>query len=230
MNPMPLVLARIQPPIAATLMPAPTKSATRVGSSSASTPKPICATARIVNATTADRCSLCTPIAAAWMAPAPIEANAVTATAGATARVSAVAGARPKKSEATPVAMAAPQLCVGGTAAYRISGRARRAPPGGTRSSCHCLFGRMTSGLRESFPPIRRRGRTRCPRGRSSPGTAPGRRRPANRPRLPPKPTRRSRSASMSSTSTSRWTRFLTVLTSGTCWNAMRTRVADDST
>ena len=37
----------------------------------------------IVNVITAWRCSLWTPIAAAWMAPAPIDAIAAIATAGA---------------------------------------------------------------------------------------------------------------------------------------------------
>ena len=83
MNEMPLALAMIQPTTAAPLIAAPASAMTRPQRCSANTPQPSCRIARIVNVITAWRCSLCTPMAAAWMAPAPIEAIAATATAGA---------------------------------------------------------------------------------------------------------------------------------------------------
>ena len=103
MNEMPLVLAITQPTTAARLIAAPASMISRPARWSANTPHPSCAMARIVKVITAWRCSLCTPIAAAWIAPAPIDAIAATATAGANVDVPARMRDRAKISGETAV-------------------------------------------------------------------------------------------------------------------------------
>ena len=87
MKEIPLCFASTQPAKNAVLATAPASTNKRRGYMRTSTPQPICATARAVNTRTAWWCSPCAPIAAAWMAPAPIDANAPTASSGVTERL-----------------------------------------------------------------------------------------------------------------------------------------------
>ncbi len=75
-NPMPLVLARIQPPSAAPFTATPDRLTGTPERTSASAPQPICSAAVTAKATTTPRCSLWAPAAVAWMAPAARDASA----------------------------------------------------------------------------------------------------------------------------------------------------------
>ena len=79
MKEMPLVLASTQPPKKTAFATAPSATTMRPGRASTRAPQPSWIAATIVKVITAWRCSLCTPMAAAWMAPAPSDAAPPTA-------------------------------------------------------------------------------------------------------------------------------------------------------
>ena len=75
-NEIPEVFAISQPTTAAPLMTMPASASMRPLRTSAIAPHPSWSSASTANAITAWRCSLWTPMAAAWMAPAPSDAAA----------------------------------------------------------------------------------------------------------------------------------------------------------